>query len=116
MVPSGQQIVHGEAVCTPPSASNVLLVPYRSSVIYESISPILPTVAHYKPIACDVSDPLPLLAACLRWEFWEAHHRFRGNRCWNAMKMAMPITDPTRSIAAMMSIADTPCDELRSQS
>src|SRR5262249_9410555 len=72
MVPSGQQIVHREAVCTPPSASNVLLVPYRSSVIYESISPILPTVAHYKPIACDVSDPLPLLAACLRWEFWGA--------------------------------------------
>jgi hypothetical protein len=51
----------------------------------------------------------------LRWEFWEAHHRFRGNRCWNATKIAMPITDPTRSIATMMSIADT-CDELRSQS
>src|SRR6476660_7491880 len=103
MVPSGRQIVHEEAVCRPPFASGVPLVPYRSSVIYESISPILPTVAYCKSIACDVSDPLPLLAAYLRWEFWEAHQRFLGNRCWNAMKMAMPITDATNSIATMMS-------------
>src|SRR5262249_46542435 len=107
MDPSVQHIVHGEAVCTPPFASNVLLVPYRSSVIFESISPILPTVAYYKPIACDVSDPLPLLAACLRWGFWAAHQRFRGNRCWNATKMVMPITGTTTSIGTMMSIADT---------
>src|SRR5262245_66457776 len=107
MVLSGQQTVHGEAVCKPPFPSDVLLVPYRSSVIYESISPILPPVAYYKPIACDVSDPLPFLAACLRREFWEAHHRFRGNRCWNAMKIDMLITDMTRSIATMMFIADT---------
>jgi hypothetical protein len=107
MVLSGQQIVHGEAICKPPFASDVLLVPYRSSVIYESISPILPPVDYYKPIACDVSDPLPFLAACLRWKFWEAHYRFRGNRCWNATKIAMPITDTTRSVATMMFIADT---------
>jgi hypothetical protein len=37
----------------------------------------------------------------------ETHHRFRGNRCWNATKIAMPITDTTRSIAIMISIADT---------
>ncbi|MFZ1216849.1 MAG: hypothetical protein WAO13_26255, partial [Pseudolabrys sp.] len=28
-------------------------------------------------------------------ELWDEHQRFRGSRCWKAMKMAMPITDTT---------------------
>ncbi|MGA7039289.1 MAG: hypothetical protein WBZ08_12995, partial [Pseudolabrys sp.] len=37
----------------------------------------------------------------------DEHQRFRGSRCWKAMKMAMPITDTTTSIATMAPIADT---------
>jgi hypothetical protein len=49
-------------------------------------------------------------------ELWDEHQRFRGSRCWKAMKMAMPITDTTTSIAPMVSIAETSPDERRWQS
>jgi hypothetical protein len=55
--------------CFVPSSAVAAAFAASSSAIYELISPILPTVAYYKPFACDVSVPLPLLAACLRESF-----------------------------------------------